>query len=113
MRRGWPGVLIVNALLIAIPVVIGVLVARAAWEFTRVRLLLVGLFVTELFGLLVPQNTLMSMRPRPSITGLDEAVRRTQSWIPPGGKQPASVTGFSIGPLLALVVVALSFAAFR
>ena len=103
----------VNALLIAIPIVMGVLVARTGWDFTRVRLLLVGLFVTELFGLLVPQNTLMSMRPRPSITGLDEAVRRTQDWIPPGGKRPASITAFAIGPLLALVVVALSFAAFR
>jgi|SRR5579864_220233 len=113
MRRRWQGVLIVNLFLIAIPIVMGVLVARAGWDFTRLRLLLVGLFLTELFALLVPQNTLMSMRPRPSITGLDEAVRRTQSWIPPGGKQPASVTGFSIGPLLALVVVALSFAVFR
>jgi hypothetical protein len=113
MRRRWQGVLIVNVLLVAIPVVIGVLVARAGWDFTRVRLLLVGLFVIELFGLLVPQNTLMTMRPRPSITGLDEAVRRTQEFVPPGGRRPASITAFAIGLLLALVVVVVSFAVFR
>ncbi len=103
----------VNALLIAIPIVLGILVARAGWDFTRVRLLLAGLFVTELFALLVPQNTLMTMRPRPSMTGLDEAVRRTQNFIPPGGTRPASITAFAIGPLLALVVVVVSFAVLR
>jgi hypothetical protein len=114
MRRKVLAIAIWDLILVGVPLTIGAILALNNWPFANIRILLAGIFLAELFFVLVPASwyaagagpTSTSPQRQPTYDEFKAAADQRRASV----GMPVGLDPIAIGPAIALLVIAVSFA---
>ena len=120
MRRGCAAIAVWDLFLVGVPLVIAAILAFNNWPLANDRILLAAIFLVELFFILVPASwygpglgpTSVSVggpQSQPTYDEFKAAADEKRASI----GMPVGLDPIAIGPAIALLVIAISFAVTR